>query len=312
MQKFRVGIVGLDSGGRFLLERLSFLPDCEALLYHPPESPPDPQAQSLGLNPSTHWHNFLSESGLNAVLFLDGGSLSQVEDVFQAGLPVGLLPPLALEPEEWRNLTKDPSRQWRILNPHHEDPQFRAALACIKSRELGSLRSIKRISWVCELVVPEGARAIASEEWLPRLLWEDVDQLLHLAGEPPESLYALDFSTEPASYLIVFKFPSGLIAILERRRGSGIPLELGWTIGSLTGGYASGHRHIKTGEGELYDVPVELPPLANDPLATPLDPLSPAMGGESTVRHVFQILKILKAIKHSAHIGEVVPLHWTD
>lgn len=312
--KCRVGIVGLRSVGRFLLERLSLLPDCEILLFQPPGVPTDSQAQSLGLKTIAHWQEFLSDSALNAVLFLDGGSLniSQVEDVFQAGLSVGFLPPLALEPDQWRELTKNPNRSWRILNPHHEDPDFRAAMASIKSGDLGPLRSIKRISWVGELVIPEGARSLAQEEWLPRLLWEDVDQLLHLAGEPPLSLFALDFITNPASYCVVFKFASGLLGQLERRQGSGMPLEVGWTIGSLTGGYANGHRYIKTDEGEIYDVPVELPIAPNDPLATPLDHLAPSARGETTSRQILQILQIQKAIKQSACTGEVVTLQWID
>lgn len=314
MQKFRVGIVGLCSVGRFLLERLAVQPDCDIVLFQPPGSPMDSQAQSLGWTSITHWPGFLSNSGLNAVLFLDGGSLSvsQVEEAFQAGLPVGFLPPLALEPDQWRELTKNPSHQWRILNPHHEDPDFRAALACVQSGELGPLKIIKRISWVGELVVPDGARVIALDEWLPRLLWEDIDHLLHLAGQPPESLYAVDFSTDPAGYFVVFKFPGGLTAHLDRRRGLGIPLELGWTLGSRTGGYSNSHRHIKTADGEIYDVPVEFPPLSNDPLAQPLDVLSPSIGGAAAAKHVLQILEILKAIQYSTLSGQVVALQSID
>lgn len=311
MPKFRVGIVGLSSVGRFLLERLAVLPDCEILLFQAPDSPLDSQAQSLGWTTVTNWRGFLSESGLNAVLFLDGGHLPlpQVEEAFQAGLPVGLLPPLALESNDWQELTKAPSRQWRILNPHHEDSDFRAAMACVKSGEVGPLKAIKRVSWVGDLVIPQGAKCLASDEWLPRLLWEDVDQLLHLAGQPPESLYAVHFSTEPAGYSVEFTFPDGLTAHLERRRGTGIPVELSWTIGTDVGGYSNGHRHIKTADGEIYDVPVELPPTSNDPLAMPLDHLSPSAQGESTSRHVSQILEILEAIKHSARIGGVISLH---
>lgn len=300
--------------GRFLLERLSLLPDCEIVLFQPPESPPDEPAQALGGTSIANWQEFLSAPGLNAVLFLDGGSLSlpQVEDAFRASLPVAFLPPLALEPDHWRELTKEPNRQWRILNPHHEDPDFRAAMASIQSGELGRLQALKRISWVGELVVPEGGRAIALEEWLPRLLWEDVDQLLLLAGEPPESLYVVEFSTDPESYHIIFRFPSGIVAELERRRGMGIPLEVGWTVGSLTGGYASGHRHIKTAEGELYDVPVELPPTDNDPLVPPLENFAPSLGGEHVARHVLQILEIQRAIKGSARTGEVTSISSMD
>jgi hypothetical protein len=256
----------------------------------------------------TNWPGFLRESGLNAVLFLEGGrtSLSQVEEAIQVGLPVGLLPPLTMKPSSWRELFA--SGQCRILNPHHEDPDFRAAMACIKSGELAPLKIIKRISWVGELVVPEGARAIALDEWLPRLLWEDVDQLLHLAGEPPAWLYAVDFSTDPKGYCVLFGFPNGLTAHLERRRGTGIPVELSWTLGSDVGGYANGHRHIKTSDGELYEVPVEIPPISTLLLATPLDHLSPSAQGEPAAGHIWQIVEILEAITHSARTGRAVAL----
>jgi hypothetical protein len=307
---FPVGIVGLSPVGRFLLERLSLLPGCEAVLFQPSEDPKDEQAQSLGMASITNWHRFLSESALKAVLFLDGESLSLqgVEEVFQAGLAVGILPPLNWQPDEWRELIKNPQRRWFLLNPHCESSDFRAARASIQSGELGTLAATKRVSWVGELVAPESPRPLIPDRWLSQWLWEDVDQLLQLAQEVPVSLYAADYQIEPAGYSLILHFPSGLIAHLERRRGSAVPLEIGWTITGTTGGYSNGHRHIKTEAGELYDVPVEIPALEPLSIFDPLKILDQTAGDERSARHIENVLKTLKAISQSAATRQIVKI----
>ncbi len=292
---FRVGIAGLSPVGRFLLERLSLLPHCEPVLFQSADGPPDAQAESLGIPHISDWQRFLFASELKTVLFLDGGSLKsrQVEQAFQANLRVGFLPPFNWQPAEWPELTRH--GQWFLLNPHHEDADFRAAQQAMQTGELGPPAAIKRICWVAESIDSENACS-AADFWLPQLLWEDVDQLLRLAGEVPESIHVAEFRRLPASYCLMFQFPSGLTAHLERRRGMAVPLDLGWILSSPLGGYANGQRHIKTEAGEIYDVPVELPPLAVhsvfDSFSTPAADLS----RESEREHVSQILQVLQTI----------------
>ena len=315
-ESFRVGIVGLSPVGRFLLEQLSLLPGFEAVLFQPADHLPDEQAKSLGITSVEDWQRFLYESQLKTVLFLEGLSLlpERVDEAFQAGLPVGLLPPFDWEPNQWRDLTSPPQRRWFVLSPHREDNDFRAGFACLQSGNLASLAAVKRISWVGELLEPETPRPQADnhpmipDRWLPQLLWEDIDQLLQLTGEPPMAVYAADFCEQPASYLLIFHYPGGLIAHLERRRGTAVPLELGWTITGSAGGYSNGHRHIKTEAGELYEVPVELPAVEPFSLFDPLRTSEPSAGDQRESRLVQNTLAILKAITESARTGNVASI----
>jgi predicted dehydrogenase len=307
LPSFRVGIVGLCPVGRFLLERLLLIPHCQPVLFQYADVEPDKQATSLGLASISDWERFLAESELKAVLFLDGYSLSfqQVKEAFQAGFPVGILPPLACETTEWQALLNHPQKSLFLLNPHLEDPDFRAAMACVESGELGRLSAIKRASWVGELVVPPDTRPVPEDHWLPQLLWEDVDQLLRLAGQLPNTVYAADFTQQPASYLLIFQFPSGLVGHLERRRGAAVPLDQGWRLSSQSGGCANGQRHIKTEAGELYEVPVELATLLPQAWFDPLQNRSASADDEAAVLNV---LNVLAAISQSAKTRQAVGL----
>ncbi len=287
-KSFRVAIVGESPEGDFLLERLSLLPGCEADVF-----PPEKTSAS-----ALDW---------DAVLFLDGLSASadRVAEVQDAGSAVGLLPPLAWSASQWRKLVSEPGRRWFLLSPQNEDLDFRSALASVESGRLGPIETVKRVSWVGELVAPEGSRNIP-DHWLAQWLWEDLDQLLQLVGEPPASVYAADFREQPAGYLLIFRFANGVVAHLERRRGSAVPLELGWTITGPEGGYANGQRHIKTEAGELYSVPVELPGTEAVSAADPWQMLHAVPGDQARARHVENILNLRKAITESAHTESLV------
>ena len=304
---FRAGVVGWSPQGRFLVERLKIQPDCELLVFSTDEIPDEP-VRSLSLSHIPDWHRFLSASKLNAVLFLDArsSSLLQVQEALEAGLPVGVLPPLPWEPALCEELADRAAGRLFVLNPHNEEADFRAARQVIQSGELGLLSAIKRISWVADLV--RSSMPVGQDTWFSQLLWEDVDQLLILAGELPQSVYAADYSEEAETYLLYFQFPSGLVGQVERRRGSIVPLDVGWTICGQTGGYANGHRFLRTAAGEIYDVSAEADPLPGDPLFDQLRRLGQFLAADSSWRHAVHVVKAQRAINQSAATGQSVAL----
>ncbi len=282
---FRVGIAGRSPAGQFLVERLKVRPEYEI------------SAVSLA-NPV---------SKLDAVLFLDGNAASapQIQEALDAGLPVGVLPPLFWEPASCEQLAEQAAGRLFVLNPHHEDPDFRAARELIQTGELGLLRAIKRISWVADLV--NSSPQSDQDTWFSQLLWEDVDQLLLLAEELPRSVYAADYSEKAETYFLIFHFPSGLIGHVERRRGSVVPLDVGWTISGQNGSYANGRHHIQTEAGEIYDVPAEADPLSGDAIFDPLRRFGES-SADSSWQQAVNVIKVRRAAVRSAETGQVVAL----
>lgn len=303
-QPFRVGIVGLSPPGRDLLERLSLQPNCEFLLHHTSANASE-KLPLAGVSQVTDWHRFLFESELRAVLFLEGFALNpdQLQAVLEANILAGVLPPLKGDPSRWQPFASVAAEQLRILSPHDENPEFRAALAWVQSGEGGPLTAIKRVSWVPDLVKPN-----PSDHWFSQWLWDDVDQLLCLTGALPESVFTAEFSEEAQHYFLVLQFAGGLVAHLERRRSSVVPLEWGWTLTGPVGGYAKQQRYIKTEAGEIYDVPAELSPLESDPLFAPLTPITRRPRTGSAWSHALNVLRVQHAVRQSAQSGQAAPI----
>lgn len=308
-QPFRVGIVGLSPQGRDLLERLSLQPRGELLLYETAATASDNPLPLKGVSRLADWHRFLFESQLNAVLFLDGLTLDpdQLRATLDTQIPTGVLVPLMGEPDRWQPFASISSEQLRLLSPHRESPDFRAALAWWQSGEVGPLTAIKHLSWVPDLIEPT-PQPRTPDVWFAQGLWEDVDQLLCLTGKLPEMVFAAEFSKVEQRYFLVLRFAGGLVAHLERRRSSVVPLEWGWTLTGPVGGYAKQQRYVKTDAGEIYDVPAELPPLESDPLFAPLTTFSRTPGLDSSWNHAVNVLRVHEAVFQSAQTGEVARL----
>ncbi|MCA9072589.1 MAG: hypothetical protein KDA84_26885, partial [Planctomycetaceae bacterium] len=134
---------------------------------------------------------------------------------------------------------------------------------------------------------------------------DDVAQLLCLTRALPESVFAAEFSEKDQRYFLVLRFAEGLVAHLERRRSSVVPLEWGWTVTGPNGGYAKQQRYIKTDAGEIYDVPAELPPLENDPLFAPLTAIHRPPVPDLSWQHVVNVLQVHHAVRQSAQTGDV-------
>ncbi len=234
---------------------------------------------------------------------------SQIQEALDAGVLVGVLPPLDWEPELCAELTDRAPGRLFVLNPHHEDADFRAARQMIQTGELGFLSTIKRISWVADLVKSSSSQPSGPDTWFSQLIWEDLDQLLLLAGEFPRSVYAADYAEAGETYHLIFHFPSGLIGHVERRRGSIVPLDVGWTISGEKGGYANGRRYIKTEAGEIFDVPAEADPISSDPIVDSLRRMGRGnSSADSSWQQAVNVVKVRHAVIQSAKTGQVTAL----
>lgn len=304
-ESVRVGIVGFCREGQGILERLMILPGREIVLYESVGSAANPYAQSPGILTSDDWRRFLSEMRLDVVLFLDGRSLdrSQVDAALMADLPVCVLPPLCSDVLDWPSLG-DGLDRLRLLNPHRDDGEFQKVRTWITSHGIESDSAIKRLSWVAGLIEPKTSETSEEDGWFSGWLWDDLDQLLVLTGESPESVFAAEFSAERQCYSLFVKFSQGVTAHLERRRSALVPWEMGWTISS---GYSNGRQYLRTEAGEIYDLPTENSNTSNGGRFEPLAIFDRSDETDSW-NHAQNVLRVQAAIRESAKTGQLARL----
>ncbi len=308
-QPFRVGIVEASPQGSFLIEQLALQPECQLAWYQSTNQPLAKLAQSLNIPTIENWHRFLSDSEWKTVLFLDPAQiqLAQVQDVLEHNVPVGLLPPLLIEPAEFAVLIQNSPGKLFVLNATREEEDFRAVMWLQASGKLESPTTIKRVSWVAKLVEPNPNQPATPDAWFSQHLWEDVDQLLSLTGELPQAVYAAEFSPDRECYFVMLHFPRGVIAHLERRRDSVVPMDIGWSVSGQSAGYANGSYFEQTPAGEIFEIPVELPPETRPSIWETLREQHPATM-LATCQHAQNLLKVQRAIQKSSQTGQVASI----
>lgn len=131
-----------------------------------------------------------------------------------------------------------------------EDPDFRLALATLRSGLIGRARLLRFERWE-----PMVLDAPDERTTLSRPAIEVLEQVAMLAGEAARAVFATRLGSDGA--LITVVFASGLRAQIVLSASSSVRIEQGWAIEAEAGGYAAGRRWVRTEEGELYDVPAE-------------------------------------------------------
>ena len=226
-----------------------------------------------------------------------------------------------------RSVSVTQTRRW--------DDDFRTAWQALASGELGRPVAIKFINWHYNPRVPRGAaisgKAPPAENDFPGLVplhWRDhkatgggvlwefgihcFDQLLQLAGRPPESVYGRLFSTSADAladdgFLAIVHFPDGLVAHIEVNRAAPAPLSTGWVIAGDRGSYSEFSQYTPNPDGEIVDLPVPPLPGEADEFYT-LVTRQLRCGGPNPVppQAARQALALLEAVRRSAQCGQVV------
>ncbi|MGQ0634479.1 MAG: Gfo/Idh/MocA family protein [Planctomycetaceae bacterium] len=296
MSPVQLAVAGLGRAGTYHLERLSLRDDCRVLGAF--DECPEAVRKAAGLVAKCYssWRELLTDAKVELVLIATPPAThaALAIEALAAGKSVLVESPLSLRLDEADSMLAVAKRMGRsliVVSSRPGDDDFRAALSCVRSGALGRLVALKHVTWEYHPRVSppsragtaspdERARSPATaqrpDHWRDHLatgggaLWEfgfaQFDQLLQLAGEPPQHIFTRFYEDAGQSaedgFLALVAFPSGLLAQVEVCRSVAAPLHIGWTVAGTSGSYADLTQYTVTSEGEIVDE--RLPAVATD------------------------------------------------
>lgn len=300
---FRLGIIGLDRLGLFLLERWSD----RSTVTVPIACDPDPRARSIAsaLCPQveTDAESLLAAGNLDAVL-VDvpiAERATVATRVLAAGLPLVIAePPVAATLDEARALFAAARQFGQSLlawSPGREDEAFQAALTSVRLQPADSLRSLRYERWAAATLPIFDERATGLGAFGGTLVTA-FDQLLALAGAAPRSVFA---SRTARGVTAVVTFTGEATAVVTLGAGTSVNLDSGWAIDGTHGGFAGQRRWVRAHDGEVYEVPVE-----PSPLPTLDDTLCTLLRGESPTgeEELLRLVALLEAVDRALRTGQ--------
>lgn len=321
-QPVRVGIVGAGLAGQYHYERLGLRGDYRVVALFDSHEATRHICGSLPVWRSS-WAEFLDTPDLDVVLIATPPAthLTLALDALHAGKHLLLETPACLNLSELDRLAAAAETcQARVcvavLRRWSED--FRLALQCIATGELGALQTLRRVSWQFS---PGPDSVVDPADWRLRtssgggVLWEvglhEIDQLLQLLPGLPCRLFArsagsTDDSPDQAM-LVHLEFPGGATAVLDLHRRALVPRETGWLITGSTASFGNNILYSLLPDGEIVDVPLVGSPVSPDDFYTEARLyLCNAGSNPGSLADSRRVLRVIEAIRQSAATGEAV------
>jgi predicted dehydrogenase len=200
-----------------------------------------------------------------------------------------------------------------VLHTRRWDDDFRTARETLAGGALGRPRAIKFINWHYNPLRSVDWRDDASTGG--GVLWEFgihcFDQLLQLAGQSPESVFAR-MRPSPAAraddaFLAIVNFADGLVAHIEVDRLASAPLQTGWTILGEDGSYSQFTHYAPNPDGEVADLPLApVVPEFDEYYARLVQHVRLGAANPVSVEEARGPIALIEAVRKSARRGEVV------
>ena len=299
----RAGLLGLGTRGLHLLERWSDFSAVRVLAA----ADRHPEARSLAsaLCPEVSADDGDALSNPDVELVIAAVPVRERSAVGARVLRAGRHlafpdPPIAAtvrDAEVLFRLAAEAGRTIVVAAPWRDGSDFRAAAAVARSGAAGTLRFLRFEHW--EPGVDDFTTGIP-----PEPLFHALDQLVALADRPATSVHAAIVGSKIVHAVVTFA--DGLGATVTLGHGRSVRVRHGWAFDGDCGGYAGGHRWIRTPDGEVYQIPAEAPPMIpfEEELRRILDGSAPEITRELSLR----LVALLEAIEHSLASGQVVPV----
>jgi predicted dehydrogenase len=300
------------------VERIGLRDDCRVVALY------DDCADALGradvARARTHsrWSELLGDEQVEIVL-LATPPVQHAElalSALAAGKHVALETPLGMnlaEADAIRAAGRRTGRTVSVLQTRRWDDDFRTAREALAAGTLGRPRAIKFINWHYNPSPSPDWRNDASTGG--GVLWEFgvhyFDQLLQLAGRPPESVFAR-MTTSPAAraddaFLAIVNFAGDLVAHIEVDRLAPAPAQTGWTIIGDAGSYSGFTHFVPSPDGEIVDLPLTPVAAAIDEYYTRLiQHLRLGAANPVGADEARGPIALIEAVRKSARMGEVV------
>jgi predicted dehydrogenase len=304
----RLGVIGLGREGLFYLERWRDDPAIDVLAACDRDPAALERASALSDRLTADAAQLFNQPGVDFVVL--GVPTSEREPLGRQALAAGkhvlLAPPIAATLSETMSLlqaAKAAGREILVWPPWREEGDFRAASDALRSGLIGTPRLVRFERW--EPMVRSESHGASRP--LPRSVVYLLDQLVALAAESASTAFAAPLGETGRAITVGFR--SGLRAVLTLHTTACARIDHGWAIDADRGGYTAGRRWIRTAEGELYEVPAEVPRPASleAALRTVLS------GGPPTVRAAesVRLAALIAAIACSSVTGNVEPVEET-
>lgn len=294
--QLRVAVAGLGGRGLHYLERWLDSPAIRVTAAYDRDPVALEPAANLCERRTTDLGHLLSDSEIDAVALAvptpERAALAR--RILAAGKHLVADPPLAETLDETQSvfdIAETSGRRIALWSPWREEPDFVAARSVLRSGLMGRPRLLRFERW-------EPTIDVAAP--LPRPVVYLLDQLVALADEPAEAVYAA--RTAATGRIVTVSYASGLRAVLILHAAASTRIDHGWALDAERGGYTAGRRWVGTDEGELYEVPAEASPPSTleDSLVITLNAAEPPASRTEALR----LAALLTAVERSAETGQ--------
>ena len=335
----KIGIAGLGRKGMHHLERLSLRSDFAVAAVHDAAPSRAALAEHLCGQFVPSREEFLADPRFDTVLVATppASRAAFVRAALASGKHAAVESPLGFdqhEAEEIRSLSARAGRRVAILPASRFDPDFATVMSLVKSGALGRVLAAKRILWGRRVAAPDtiGRPLKAGEEaaevdperaaGFPAPLVEPMtacfEQVLALIDEPVRSVFATwggshhtaaSFQTARAM-AVRMRFQGGATAEIDLDIDSLVPLRTGWVLSGTDGGYKKLRRYQRSGDQEIFDVPVQVVEAASDGV---YDELAAAAGDIAKTAESplwagcgWKAIHLLELARRSAETGQAI------
>lgn len=318
----RVAIAGLGRTGLYHLEQLSLYDDCRVVAAYDVLPAREECALDFGCRFHTGWSELLATPDVDFVLVAappaERAELAIAS--LQAGKHVAMSPPFGTslaDADRMLAAAQESRRSLLVLPNRREDDDFRRALSVVRSGALGELEAVKFVVWDYAIPAKGGLardEAGGSDAFM-HFGADYFDQLLTLVPDTPHSVYSVPArpgAASPAladSFLTVVKFAGGVTAQVEVNLASPTRYHSGWVMTGTRGGYYRSKQSVLTDEGEIFETPVEVPPMVGngfyDELVGTRHHEGPTCESARAARNA---IGLIEAARESVRTGRVVIL----
>ena len=305
---WRVGIVGINSLGLFLLERLKLYPRFQVVVAA------DPDANRLLLATGS-CHHLSSQSEvvltelLDCVVFAGGSDEELLSKVLSAEKTA-----VIAQPWRWSGVVLQrygesalhPRQFVTTFCPHRWSSDFLSASAALATGRLGAIRSV-RLS-IAEMGLTDDGGA---EEFLAEQSFHFIDQLLLFVDSKPARVFATTTTTSPdydkCGRVVIIEFVNGCVAQIDLQFGSRLGYRTGWALEGDQGSYRNHRLYGTTSAGEVIDEPIGTTNPSDEGYFNQLD--RRFLGQQAdlpTLTQSIRVVQLIESIKQSASSGNTV------
>ena len=307
-RRWRVGIVGINSLGLFLLERLKLYPRFQVVVAAEPDENRLALAKGFANRLSNQLDVVLTEP-LDCVVFAGCGSEEVLERIVSSGKSVVIAQPWRWSfgaMERYGEIALSPRQFVTTFCPHRWSSDVLSASAAMSSGRLGKIRSA-RLS-IAELGLTDDGGA---EKFLTEQSFHFIDQLLLFVDSKPVQVFATATTKSPdhdkCGRIVIVEFADGCVAQIDLQFDSRLGYRSGWALEGDQGSYRNHRLYTTTSAGEVIDEPIAITNPSDDGY---FDQLDRRFLGQQvnlpTLTQSIRVVQLIEFIEQSASTGRAV------